>query len=261
MKVLLSILSICIISACTHVDSHVYIAKVASPIPDKDDQDFTVGSFKIISYCSKKNIDYRKISTYFPNKNYESDIYIYFPDGGNLHDIALDIDKLIYESSIRPINLIGVYPKERFQEYVYNDKYSQVFNDHFQLFTDEIPNKFEAKSSLIKRHIIGFSNGADFANYVGIHKPDWIESVVAMSGVAYFPDLLKVSDSIEVTYPNFYLTSGSEESLEYSNTKFQKALLSKGATVHYQQFQGGHQYELWKNQLIQHIVSHFGMCS
>jgi len=261
MKLLIYIIFAFIFTMCTSNSPQMEMPeKEKEIIIQNDSVTLFIGTVTNQEVCSKSIAEYRKITTYVTDKQYQSNQYIYFPDGDLLNEIAPTIDKMIYDGTIEPINLIGIHPKRRFPEYVKLKKYNRTFHEHLEFFTSEIPQFIEVDSKNVQRHIAGFSNGADFANYIGINKPKWSKTVFAMSGVAYFPyddgTIFKYHQ-----YPVFYLSSGKLEELSAKNRLLQLKLEELGATVQYQEHNGDHDYEIWKQMLFKHIEKQFNKCN
>lgn len=201
----------------------------------------------------------REITIYKPVKS-KSNIYLYMTDGNSLFDIANSVDTLIKSQIIKPINLVGIHSHKdnRFKEYVKNVENEDYFNSHLDFFSLEVPQFVEQKEKNVEidRYLIGFSNGADFANYIGINKPNWAKKIISMSGVAYFPKTTK-EINLEIGYPEFILSSGVDEKLSNKNNRLINTLNELGAQVTYEEYDGGHEYEIWKQRFLNFVQDEF----
>ncbi len=205
----------------------------------------------------------RKLTIYKPKHDSISDIYFYMTDGIVVKDIAESINKLIQEDIIIPINLIGINADygDRYKEYIKQDEDALHFDNHLIFFLNEVPALVEEKrdDASINRYLFGFSNGADFCNYIGVNHPNWARKIVAMSGVAYFPQDLIPRTNEDIAYPEFILSSGVYEELSNRNHNFKSELELIGAEVTYTEHPGGHEYDIWKERLLDFIKEEFSL--
>ncbi len=214
------------------------------------------GQLRTIDIFSESLGQKRHITTYIPS-NIETRKIIYLTDGSIVDDIAREIHPLIMCDEIQPVRLIGIHSdyEYRSQEYIRNEKTIRRFENHLKFFTEEVPNAIEEDNSLTSRYLIGFSNGADYCNFLGANKPKWANKILALSGVAYFPSTI-INDT-NVKYPIFHIYSGTHEELEYKNLQLKQRLSELGAEVFYEEFIGGHDYKMWKEIILQFIIEEF----
>jgi len=215
------------------------------------------GRLETIELFSNSLNQKRDITIYTPKQGNSNKI-LYFTDGTIVADIAKSISPLIDYDIIQPIVLVGIHSdyEYRYQEYVKNENYQELFENHFEFFTTEVPNFLEKKGTFTLRYLFGFSNGADFCNYIGIHFPEWTTKIMALSGVAYFPPTIDKKEN-NIEYPDFILSSGIDENLSAKNLQLKKNLDQKGANVTYEEHEGGHEYKIWKERIVDFIVGEF----
>ena len=221
------------------------------------------GQLRTLSVVGSNSKEERRVTVYTPNSFNKSNIYIYMTDGAFAEGIMRSVNRLINNNEIIPINIIGVHsdPENRFREYVLNDNYQDVFNNHLNLFLEEVPKKVETEiiDTTVERYLFGYSNGADFCNFIGIHYPTWAKTILAMSGVAYFPK--QINDlTLEEQLPEFVLSSGIEEELNFKNEYLAKQLKKLGAKVIYTEHTGGHEYKIWEERFIDFVLEKFNTC-
>ena len=216
------------------------------------------GQLKTVQLFSTSLNQQRDLTIYQPQGSISNKI-IYFTDGAIVEDIARTIHPSIINNELESVQLVGIHSdyEYRFQEYVKNAKSKKRFLEHLQFFTHEVPEFIEKETSNTERYLIGFSNGADFCNYLGIYKSDWMNKILALSGVAYFPSTIR-SEKRSNIYPEFVITSGTEEELHNKNLQLKRILRELGADVMYQEFEGGHEYKIWRNIIINFIKDEFG---
>jgi len=237
-------------------ESDRLVRKRMNQVSKKDNLNGQLETIELFSNSLNQNRDL----TVFTPKEGNSNKILYFTDGIIVADIAKSISPLIDYDIIQPIVLVGVHSdyEYRSQEYVKYDDYKELFENHFEFFTNEVPNFLEKKGTTISRYLFGFSNGADFCNYIGIHYPEWTTKIIAMSGVAYFPIMIDKKE-INIEYPDFILSSGIDENLSAKNLQLKENLNQTGAGATYEEHQGGHEYKIWKERIIDFIVWEFNM--
>jgi len=256
-----------------NVDGEVVVAVIRSATnSDKDlrrrmnevaDVESLDGQLEAIEIESQYLDQVRQLTIYKPKHDSITDIYFYMTDGIVVRDIAESVDKLIQENKIIPINLIGVNAdyEDRYKEYIKQDENALHFENHLNFFLSEVPRLMEQKNYdySINRYLFGFSNGADFCNYIGVNRPSWASKIISMSGVAYFPSDPIAGDHEAIEYPEFILSSGMEEELSIRNNNFMKGLKKLGAEVCYTEHVGGHEYEIWKKRILDFIEEEFAI--
>ena len=231
------------------------VRKKMNHVSEADNLD---GQLKTVQLFSTSLNQQRDLTIYKP-KSSTSNKIIYFTDGEIVETIARTIHPVIMNQQLEPIQLVGIHSdyEFRFQEYVENTKSEKRFIKHIQFFTAEVPDFIEKEITNTERYLIGFSNGADYCNYLGIHKPNWMKKILALSGVAYFPPTIE-KESRSNVYPEFVITSGTEEELKNRNLSLKRTLNDLGAEVIYEEFEGGHEYKIWKSIIVNFIKKEFG---
>jgi len=237
--------------------SDLALRKKMTSVSEEHNLDGQLSTIELYSDSLAQN---RMITTYVPN-THTTDIYFYLTDGSVVKDLASKVNELIVAQQIVPIKLIGINSdiENRHAEYIYSKNPDELFYSHLYFFSEEVPKVVERNSDIssTKRYLFGFSNGADFCNYMGVHKPEWVHAVLSMSGVAYFPIDLVQHKIHGKAYPNFILSSGIEENLFHKNSYLKKQLEELGAEVIYEEHNGGHEYVIWKQRFIDYIKKEF----
>lgn len=230
------------------------IRKQMNQVSDEESLHGQLETIQLFSNTLQQN----RYLTIFTPKNNDANKILYFTDGSIVADIAKSINALIENDCIHPIVLVGIHSdyEFRFQEYVKNEVHLERFENHLQFFTKEVPKYLEKKETNTLRYLFGYSNGADFCNYIGIHFPEWSIKIMAMSGVAYFPSTIK-KNKIIIEYPEFILSSGIEENLSTKNQQLKEKLNEIGINVTYEEHQGGHEYKIWKERILDFIEEEF----
>lgn len=236
------------------IESDRLVRKRMNQVSKKDNLNGQLETIQLFS----NSLNQKRDLTVFTPKEGNSNKILYFTDGTIVADIAKSISPLIDYEVIQPIVLVGIHSdyEYRSQEYVKYDDYQELFENHFEFFTNEVPNFLEKEGTITLRYLFGFSNGADFCNYIGIHYPEWTTKIMAMSGVAYFPTTVDKKE-INIKYPDFILSSGIDENLSAKNLQLKENLTQIGASVNYEEHQGGHEYKIWKERILDFIVEEF----
>ena len=202
----------------------------------------------------------RTLTTYIPKSAYPINTYFYLTDGTFVKYLAPKIDSLIQSKLITPIKLIGINcdRTNRQKEYIYKDASAELFKKHLAFFTQEVPDSLENQSypNKTQRHLFGYSNGADFCKHIGINYPEWAETIIAMSSVAYFPNLTNFERD-NVSYPKFYFSSGKFEELANRNLFLKTDLEKLGACVSYEKHPGDHELTIWRDRFVEHLLNNF----
>ncbi len=148
--------------------------------------------------------------------------------------------------------------------------------NYFTFVTDELPAMMEKYFRLRKenRYVMGLSMGGYGALKCALSYPDRYKGAAAFSCVSDLESLLNVSSEsrqLEAaaifgeTFPSesdlfalcgqaedlppFYITCGNEDRLFPHSEKIRDALISKGADVTWEHWEGGHEWAFWDRSL------------
>lgn len=193
---------------------------------------------------------------YWPKEYGQQTPIIYCTHGTMVKSYALYLDRLITEGKIKPVILVGVHSSNthRYEEYVANGGDTAIFYRHKRFFFDEIMPNFEADIPgwQGRRYLYGFSNGAAFCVYAGIHHPALFEAVIAYSTADYISEFgHSIKFDSRKKYPPFYMGAGRyETSIFKDNLRFVNKMKDNNIGHQFKEFISGHDYQVWREEFL-----------
>ena len=199
----------------------------------------------------------RRLSLYTP-KGYEDEPLpvIYVQDGTAFYRFAkvhLTLEKMIADRRVRPAHLVFIEPKDRAEEYGYNDAYQRFVTE------EVIPLAEETLRTTDERVAMGASLGGLVSTLLAWRAPDVFGTVVAFSGAylgtpeskEFYRDedswFLEVLEEEGVKPIRFYNDVGTLEWLTDMNQKVAEALSEKGYDHVFATRNAGHNWVNWRN--------------
>lgn len=177
------------------------------------------------------------------------------------------VDNLIAQKRIQPIALALVDnggEAARFLEYACSDAHASFLTDWALPFA-------RARLKLVdepRAHgILGASMGGVMALYTALRAPHIFGKVLSQSGAFSIGDDhtaafdLVAYDLIEHTPARplkIYMAVGAMDWLLPTNRRMRDALLARGYALTYREFNGGHNYPSWRNDLARGLENLFG---
>jgi enterochelin esterase family protein len=211
-----------------------------------------------------KNIEgKRMIYIYLPyeyelnqDKSYPT---IYFHDGGDYINRANAIntfDNLINDKIIEPIIGVFINPINRFNEYMYNIKYSKLIVEEI---VPNIDSTFRTIKSPDKRAIMGASLGGIISFFTAYSFPNVFKNIGGQSSSFLYLER-EISKLIMNNHNEFnvYMDVGLFESLIYSNRRISKIYKEKQFNFKYQEISEGHTWSNWGNHVKDALIFFFG---
>lgn len=171
------------------------------------------------------------------------------------------VDNLIAEGRIRPLALALVenHKRGRLIEYACSDAtLGFLLFNVLPLARAEL-DLLDPKESPGAYGVLGASMGGLMALYAGVRLPHIFGNVLSQSGA--FRDDFVLCDLIRAceTMPiRVWMDVGKYEWLLTSNQRTYRLLLDKGYDVTYQEFNGGHNYVAWRDDVWRGLVRLFG---
>ncbi|MFX1348900.1 MAG: alpha/beta hydrolase [Promethearchaeota archaeon] len=219
-----------------------------------------------------------------PNYNASSGPYpsLFLFDGSayndpNLIPTPIILDNLIYSKKLPPIIAVFIY------QHIESRSYELNANPDFAFFIGEELHPYLQKNYNItnkpeKTIVGGASIGALAASYIGLMYSYKFGKVLSQSGAYWYPE--KMDPKLNPYFWNwqyligeyvkkekvpldFYLEVGIYESREklhgqpplfFSNQHFRDVLLSKGYSVKYVEYAGGHDIICWRGTLADGLI-------
>jgi enterochelin esterase-like enzyme len=208
---------------------------------------------------------------------FQRDVYLYQPpaaepapllvvfDGPDyLHraKLPLIVDNLIHQKRIRPLALAMVAngKKNRFIEYACNDATPGFLLFNVLPLAKTKLNLLDFKKSPGIYGVLGASMGGLIALYTGLRYPEIFGQVLSQSG-AFYPNFV-VNDLVQAGQARqlkIWMDVGVLEYLRSYNQNMHALLRASGYEVSYQEYQGGHNYTAWRNEVALGLERLFGV--
>ncbi|GIW23403.1 MAG: ferric enterobactin esterase [Candidatus Sericytochromatia bacterium] len=213
---------------------------------------------------SGKNIEgKRMIYVYLPfeyslktDKKYPT---IYFHDGAdyiNRGNAVNTLDNLIYDNIIEPIIAVFINPINRFNEYMYNIKYSKLIVEEI---IPNIDSNFRTIKSPEGRAIMGASLGGIISFFTAYNFPKYFKNIAGQSSSFLYleKEITKLIMNSHEEF-NVYMDVGLFESLIYSNRRISKIYKEKQFNFKYQEITEGHTWSNWGNHVKDALIFFWG---
>ena len=175
------------------------------------------------------------------------------------------VDNLIAQGRIRPLALAMVDNSSaaRFVEYACSDSTVGFLTDIVVPFARDRLNLLDARRQPGAHVVMGASMGGSMALYAAYRAPDVFGGVLAQSG-AYnvFNRDLVIFDLLRQGAPRplrVWMDAGRFESLLDCNRRMHDVLVSRGYDAHYREYNGGHNYPAWRDDLWRGLEWLFGL--
>ncbi len=214
----------------------------------------------------------RRVWVYIPESYYNCteplDLIVLTDGYTYLYDVNVNIifDNMIYNNLIPPTVVIFIDNQNRREELSCCNKFADF------IASEVIPwvrNAYNISKSPDKVTIAGSSLGGLTASYLGYCHPEIFGRILSQSGSYWWgPEneeqwLIEKFKSSELLPLKFYLDIGEYENESYGNRpsmvevneKMRDALISKGYSVIFSKFSGGHDYVCWKKTLIDGLMA------
>jgi len=172
---------------------------------------------------------------------------------GRLVDI---VDNLIAEKRIRPIAmaLLQNGGRRRSVEYACSDATIHWLDTVILPLAGEHLNLLDLSRNPGSYGVLGASAGGLMSMYTGLRMPEIFGRVLSQSGVfglderdSAAVDLIRYGQGSDQL--NIWMDAGRLDSLLDDNRRMQPILKEKGYRVTYREFNGGHNYTMWRNEV------------
>lgn len=176
------------------------------------------------------------------------------------HQIA---DALIEQEFIQPIRLVMIKPRNRTEEYWFNERYEAF------LLEEMMPEIHRQYGQTSEQGLWGASLGGMVSAWLAWRNPAIFSTVASQSGCFtadpqggnYYhdPEWLTEQFAQSPSRPlRFFLQTGQIEWLLAPNRRFAAVLADKGYTHSYQEVPGGHNWTTWEQGVAPGLVYLFG---
>lgn len=168
------------------------------------------------------------------------------------------LDFLIAHRQIPPLIAVLIEPQDRMKEYWLNDAYLRFLTTELVPMIDA---RFPTDARPVSRTVAGASLGGLIAAYTALEHPEVFGKVISQSG-AFFLDHSKLVNLYRERAPNGLvvdLTVGKfEGELLESNHALGAVLREKHIRHFYREFDGGHNWISWRDQIGQSLRAVLG---
>jgi enterochelin esterase-like enzyme len=178
--------------------------------------------------------------------------------------LAVMLDNLIAEGRMRPLAAAFLYNggARRFVEYACSEA-TLAWLDHEVLpLARERLNLLDVKQHPGAFGVLGASMGGLMSLYSGLRLPQVFGKVLSQSGAFHFEQFDTVTVEMVEHFPprplRIWLEAGKMEWLLESNRKMHALLQEKKYDVTYREYNGGHNYTSWRDDLWRGLVHLFG---
>lgn len=217
----------------------------------------------------------RNVYFYQPPVSQPSPLVVVFDGQDYLRRIGLPhiLDNLIHQKRIQPVALAMVANggQARSIEYACNDATLEFLlesllpaaREKLNLIeagkSDGAPAKIPPDESAGSYGVLGASMGGLIALYTGLRLPHIFGNVLSQGG-AFLPeyiifDLVRLS---QVKPIKIWMDVGKYDSLHLENQQMYALLASKGYSVMVREFNGGHNYPAWRDDVWRGLEALFG---
>jgi enterochelin esterase-like enzyme len=176
--------------------------------------------------------------------------------------LPIIVDNLIHKKRIRPfaMAMIAHGKQNRFIEYACSDVTLGFLQFNVLPLAKKELNLIGVEQTPGAYGVLGASMGGLMALYAGLRLPEIFGQVLSQSG-AFYPDFV-VNTLVQTgqgKQTRIWMDVGALEYLLAFNRQMHTLLINQGYTVAYREFQGGHNYTAWRDDLAAGLEYLFGI--
>lgn len=206
----------------------------------------------------------RQVILYQPPVSEPVPLLVVFDGQDYLKRVRLPVvlDNMIHQKRIRPLALAMVANggENRILEYACSDVTLGFLRDSLIPLAWQELKLVDFKKNLGAYGVLGASMGGLMAFYCGLRMPEIFGNVLSQSGSLYqgFVVDTLINQGIG-KQARIWMDVGRFEYLLNINRQVHATLVGKGYSVSYQEFNGGHNYTAWRDDLISGLEIMFGL--
>lgn len=169
--------------------------------------------------------------------------------------LPIILDNLIAQKRIRPLSLAMVAndSRVRMMEYACSEMTLGLLVYGVLPLADRYLNLIDLSEQPGAYGILGASMGGLMSLYTGLRMPEIFGHVISLSGAFSITDHeFVIFDLVRYTprqQLDLWMNVGLFEHLLESNREMHRLLVEKGWNVAYREYQGGHNYTSWRNEI------------
>ena len=222
---------------------------------------FTISAHKVASRLLGGE---RKVQVYLPPQ-YASPQgrypVLYLQDGTDYINRARAVEiagQLIAEKKVPPFIIVFVDPADRMKEYWASDAFADFMATELVPWVDA---RYRTRPARDARALLGASLGSAISYWTALRHPDKFARVGGQSSAFWIDDERVVSalsrlEPARADLPfRFYLDAGRLESPWMVSRRVRVMLRAKGYPVAYREFEAGHNWTAWRDQLAAALVA------
>ena len=192
---------------------------------------------------------------------------VYFQDGSDYLELAYagrTLDNVIAGGSIQPVMAVFVVPpiasdRNRTTEYRMNELYAKFFASELAPFIDA---QYRTLPRAQHRLVIGPSSGGLASLLIAFRYPEVFGLAASQSGFVSFggDSIITLFESMPRRPLRLYIDAGvyetavrpaggDEENFLQANRRLRDVLIAQGYGAEYREFQDGHSWGRWRNEL------------
>jgi glucoamylase len=206
----------------------------------------------------------RKVQVYLPPDymaSRERYPVLYLQDGSEYINRAHAVQiagSLIAEKRVPPFIIVFVDPADRTKEYWANDRFADFMATELVAWVDA---RYRTRPTRDARALLGASLGSVISYWTALRHPDKFARVGGQSSAFWIDDERVVSAlaRLEGARPHrpfrFYLDAGLLESPWEVSRRVRVMLRAKGYPVTYREFEAGHNWTAWRDNLAEAFVA------
>ena len=209
----------------------------------------------------------RKVQVYLPPgyaQSGERYPVLYLQDGADYlrrARAAHVAEDLIQRRAVKPFVVVFVDPANRTKEYWASDQFADFMATELVPFVDA---RYRTRPERDARALLGASLGSVISVWTALRHPDLFARVGGQSSAFWIDDERVVSalarlERAERGRPfRFYFDAGTMESPWEVSRRVQAALRGKGYPVTYREFEAGHNWTAWRDNLAAALTALWG---
>jgi enterochelin esterase-like enzyme len=209
----------------------------------------------------------RKVQVYLPpgyERSAERYPVLYLQDGSDYlrrARAAHVAEDLIAGGGVKPFLIVFVDPVNRTKEYWADDRFADFMATELVPFVDA---RYRTRADRDARSLLGASLGSTISVWTALRHPDSFARVGGQSSAFWIDDekvvtaLARLGRADRGRPFRFYFDAGTMESPSEVTRRVRAMLRGKGYPVTYREFEAGHNWTAWKDNLAAALAALWG---
>ncbi len=208
---------------------------------------------------------HRLVYLYQPPVRKHCPLLVVFDGREYLHRAHLNIivDNLIAQRRIQPLALAFVFHggAARLVEYTCSEATLGFINERLLPLAHQQLNLVDVEKHPGVYGVLGASLGGLMALFTGLRLPQFGKVLSQSGSFSYTEDsvVYELARSSRIAPQKIWLDVGRYESLLETNRRMQAQLLERGWPVVYREYNAGHNYPAWRNEIERGLIACYGI--